>query len=469
MGDMAENDIRPNIYMPALPLLDLDHLEAARKISDARFSLFAALQGRGFFAKDIFRTQPVWAANIDDVMQKIDGVLFPPMAALLAEGNAAAKVKAQRLFEFLSVITSMHVGDRAAYGGREVSKPCVAIDTDGFWSLVVEMLRGLKEKGAFSTNVDDILSIIRPEPGAEIAVDDLNARAVAELQLRFKDNAGKSRKEVPKEWPEGHVFESFRKDRGKPRSDFGVIAFGSATMHNAAIEAEGYRFGESVGKRGLRMISGAGKGSMMGAFAEGFFLGAEAFRQKTPDAPDPAHIGISTNEILCLEGPPVLEAYKRRSDLTPQEIKDYSLLDQLVVVPDRGTRLRAFFGGYGSGKFEERVGGIAGVAAVFPGGIGSLEEFATMMQMKLHGRMMDHTEIHLMNINGYYNELTDLCQKAGVGHLFNVYTGVEASISRIAELKTTHEHKTHSDETAMENIRKAALEKRERNSNPGYN
>ena len=154
----------------------------------------------------------------------------------------------------------------------------------------------------------------------------------------------------------------------------------------------------------------------MGAFDRGFHIGAKKFNAKYPDAAaKPAHIGISTNDVLRLEGPP----------------ED---LDQLIVVPTRNDRLVAFIDGRGHGNKEERCSRTAKVATIFPGGIGTLEEFTTMMQLKLHGKLMDGIEIHLCNVNGYFDKLIQICERLGVRDLFKVFLNQQTMMERVEEI-----------------------------------
>lgn len=398
------------IYLPAVPNLSSANAALQKEILLARLHLIELLHAKGFHVEHSLG-QETWVKNLGARTDAVDGVLFPPMSGLLT-GTDATQIKAQRFFEAVSVLTSMHVGDHRIYGHTGISKPCGFIDPDGSWQSLIALLSDLHDKGAFSTKIADIAFCIQPQGDEALAV--LNQRAVAELQKRFLENAGKLKNAVHAVYPESHQFNSFRKD--SPRSDFGVIAFGSATMRDEIYMKAGYDFCCEVGKKGMRLITGAGKESLMGAFDAGFHEGAEIFNALYPEAAQkPAHVGISTNDVLRLEGPP-------------------EHLDQLIVVPTRNERLIAFIKGRGHSDESERCAPTAKVACVFPGGIGSLEEFATMIQLKLHGNMMDGVEIHLCNINGYYDKLIEICETLGVRHLFKVFPDEKTMMARVNEI-----------------------------------
>ncbi len=400
-----------NIYLPEMPNLSSDYLELQKEIFAARASLVEILNKNGFHVERMLGDD-TYAKNFGARTQKVEGMLFPPMAGLV-QGDGAIKIKAQRFFEAISVLTSVHVGDHRIYGNTGISKPCGFIDIDGGWQSAFLLLKDLHDKGAFSTKIDDIAFCIVPTYPDETFAE-LGERAVEELQKRFVQNAGKARKAVPAVYPDSHIFTSFRKDF--VRSEFGVIAFGSATLKDKSYIKEAEDFGYHLGLNGMRLITGAGKESLMGAFDRGFHIGAKKFNTKYPDAAaKPAHVGISTNDVLRLEGPP----------------ED---LDQLIVVPTRNDRLVAFIDGRGHGNKEERCSRTAKIATIFPGGIGTLEEFTTMMQLKLHGKLMDGIEIHLCNVNGYFDKLIQICERLGVRDLFKVFLNQQAMMERVEEI-----------------------------------
>lgn len=406
---MAMNKYR--IYLPAVPNLSSANAALQKEILLARLHLIELLHAKGFHVEHSLG-QETWVKNLGARTDAVDGVLFPPMSGLLV-GAEATQIKAQRFFEFISLATSMHVGDHRIYGSSGISKPCVLIDSDGGWQNTLKVLHDLHDKGAFTTKVDDIVQCINGDVNDRAA---LNLAAVEALETRFANNAGKAKRDVPKVFADDYLFASFRKDFA--RSEFGVIAFGSATLKDKNYIALATDFCHEVGMKGMRLITGAGKESLMGAFAEGFDIGANAFNKKNPNSPTkPAHIGISTNDVLQLEGPP-------------------EQLDQLIVVPTRNARLMAFINGRGHGEKAERCSRTAKVACVFPGGIGTLEEFATMMQLKLHGTMMEGVEIHLCNPNGYFDALITVCQELGVSHLFRTFPDGESMMARVNQIHT---------------------------------
>ena len=405
------DDQRRRIYLPAIPNLPSKDVVLQRRVFAARIDLIERLQEKGFVVEHSLG-QETWVKNLGARTDEVDGMLFPPMSGLL-EGEDAIKIKAQRFFEFISLVTSMHVGDHRIYGSTGISKPCGLIDIDGSWQSTLDLLQDFHHKGAFSTKVEDIVFCVQAEhkntdPGF------MNKGVVDVLHSKFLKNAGKQKKEVHTVFAADHIFTSFRKDFA--RSDFGVIAFGSATMKNDIYIKEAFEFCRAIGQRGLRLITGGGKESLMGAFDAGFHEGAVEFNKQNPDAPtQPAHIGISTNDVLRLEGPP-------------------EHLDQLIVLSTRNDRLRAFINGRGHGNKEERASRTAKIACIFPGGVGTLEEFATMMQLKLHGKMMDGIEIHICNINGYFDQLIKICNTLGAGHLFRVFPDQKSMLKEADEI-----------------------------------
>lgn len=351
----------------------------------------------GFDVPDLFPSA-VWLKNYDARAKGVSGFLFPPLSAGLRETTDRKGVRSQRFFEFVSALTSIHVGDRTAYDREGISKPCVVMDPDGEWQMVINLLHDLRSKGAFSSDVEEIVGYV---DGRNLSTEDMIVGGVKKLQQGFEKSLGKRLHSVVAAYPDDYHFKSFRKDI--VRSDFGVVVFGSATMHNAEYIAAGEAFSKTMGEMGVRLISGAGKESLMGAFDRGFKAGKDIFNANHPNALEkPVHIGISTNPVLRLEGPP-------------------EHLDQLIVLDDRYERLRAFFDGRGDEDKNKRASRAAKVACVFPGGIGSLEEFTTMLQLKVHGGMMEGIDIKLCNLNGYYDELIKVCEKLGVRDLFEVY------------------------------------------------
>ena len=450
-------DNPPKVYVPAVPTIGInpnypEQLELLEFVTHARLSLVRCLTKYGFSVPHPLG-QDTYIKTLGGQIAAADAVIFPAMKGTLPH-ELAKRVGAQRFSEFYSFITSAHVGDRSVYNADETSIPCVGIDTDGLYRKAVDILWGFKRKGAFSSDPDSIVHIISPSEGDTL--DDLNKKAVELLAELAEQKFGKLRTAIKKEWTGSEEdFRSFRKSlpEGIKRSEFGVIGFGSATMQDQWLLEAGHEFGFELARRGLRLITGAGKAGFMGAAAEGFFDGVPIFHLNNPNALfHPAHIGISLKEILLLEGPPVLKEFKHRTDLSADEIEKYSILDQLLVLNTRYERLDAFFKGY-PGDDTKRVSKTAKVACVFPGGIGTLEELTTMIQMKMYdeekGREaresgLEYTpkynfEVHLINIHDYYKDLIDLCKEVGINHLFKVYNSVEESMHRTDVLKTEFE------------------------------
>ncbi|MGE0754165.1 MAG: LOG family protein [Alphaproteobacteria bacterium] len=366
--------------------------------------LVKKLDDRGFRLEDIDGVD-AWVQNMMDHAQASDAFIFPPMTSLDKNHPRYQAEAAKRWFEFFSVVTGVHVGSKEKYSKAGTAKPCVVMDPDGQWKLATDLLEDLKEKGMFSSKVDDIVHVV----GRNTAVHDYagrNNEAVTALQQVIADNRGKAQKEVPRKYPD-RIFQPQRKPL--KRHKFGVAMFGSATTTEDSYIAQTEDLAQMVGQRGWRMSTGAGNDGCMGAMDRGFDKGKKEFNQKYPNAKyKPAHIGVSTNPILQLEGNP-------------------EGLEQLIITDNIYDRMEIMLRGNKSPDPLQRADDATKVIFVVPGGAGTLHEFATMMQLATNGNMMEEKTVVLLNIpnhlnpdQGFWDKLIETAKELGFDKHFEV-------------------------------------------------
>jgi predicted Rossmann-fold nucleotide-binding protein len=402
----------PVIYIPGMPSLSSTDLTLYNTIHDARIDLVTQLDSNGFYVEDIDGANS-WLKNMLSYAARSDGFLFPPMTSL-PEGHPRYKAEtAQRWFEFFSLVTGVHIGNREKYGKEGISKPCVVIDADGGWQLAVELLHDLREKGMFTSRVEDIIQLVSGDTQDFHA---LNRRAVEILRDALEQGKGKAHKEVTPFYPAEHRFDPFRSEGA--RHPFGVAIFGSATTPEESYKTQVHHLARLSALRGWRMTTGAGTMGCMGAADEGFNDGKIAFNKEHPDAPfKPAHVGVSTQYILRLEGPP-------------------KYLDQLIITDHIYDRMEVMIRGQKSSDPRSRARDASKVFFVVPGGTGTLHEFATLMQLATNGGMMKDRKVVLLNVashlnpkEGFWGKLIDTAHKLGFAELFDIAHTPEEAIS----------------------------------------
>ena len=395
---------KPVIYLPGLPSFSSDDLETAHQIHESRFHLVKMLRDAGYHIEDIDGSD-AWLKNMQQYVSGSDAFLFPPLT-LLPESHPRFKAEAaKRWFEFFSLVTGAHIGDKEVFsrdGTR--SKPCIIIDPDKQWEPALELLRDLHTKGMFSSKVEDIVRVVSPD--AHIRdYHSLNTLAVDALNEVLQTGHGKKRGETIRPLRAGELFVPMRKDMR--RHPFGIAVFGSASTKEKSYMDAVEKTAELAGSRGWRMTTGAGNFGCMGAADRGFERGKRAFKLRYPDAPfEPAHVGVSTMPILQLEGPP-------------------EHLDQLIITDDIYERMEIMIRGQKSSTPNLRARDATRVLFIAPGGTGTLHELATLLQLATNGGMMKDRKIVLLNFpnhlnpsEGFWGQLITTAKKLGFSDMF---------------------------------------------------
>ena len=392
---------KTNIYLPGLPNLGSDYLAQYNAIHSARVDLVTQLSSAGLHVPSIAQNDS-WLKTMMDHARESDAFIFPPMTSLKEDHPLYQSEAAKRWFEFFSLVTGIHVGTDEQYK-EGVSKPCIVMDPDGQWKPAIDLLKDLSKKGMFTSNVDDIVQVVK-------GTDDyhqLNKAAVKKLQETIEAQKGKPQKTVPKQFPPEHNFDPFRKEF--KRHEFGVAFFGSATTQEQSYIDASHDLAKMIGQRGWRMVDGSGKDGCMGAADRGFNEGKQEFNSLYPDAKfKPAHIGVSTQPILRLEGPP-------------------DNLDQLIITNNIYDRMEVMIKGQKSSDWTQRLRDSTKVMFVAPGGTGTLHEFATLMQLATNGSMMDGRTVVLLDVpshlnarEGFWDPLIKTAKKLGFANHFVV-------------------------------------------------
>jgi predicted Rossmann-fold nucleotide-binding protein len=417
MAERTQSDPKPVIYLPGLADLGTDDFSLYKDMHVDRIDLTQKLIDAGMRLSSIDRTD-AWLKNMVRHAKLSDAFLFPPLTSLPEDHPRFEAEAAQRWFEFFSITTGMHVGTDEKYKDG-VSKPCVVMDPNGQWASTIELLKDLSAKGMFSTRVEDIIQLV---PNAEhLSNEELNQTAVEMLSKAITEKRGMAQKAVHAKYTDDHMFEPFRNDdiddKTRLRHPFGIAFFGSATTNVDSYKQASFDVAKMAGQRGWRMTSGAGTDGCMGAADRGFMEGKTEFNQRHPRATyKPAHIGVSTQSILRLEGPP-------------------DNLDQLIITDDIYERMKIMIKGKLSSDPKSRTRDATKVIFVAPGGTGTLHEFATLMQLVNNGSMMDGKKIvlldtpsHLNPEEGFWGPLIKIAEKFGFRDNFEVARSPEEAI-----------------------------------------
>jgi predicted Rossmann-fold nucleotide-binding protein len=408
------NNKKLTVYLPSLTSLSSDDLDLYETIHDAHVDLVRKLKAAGYRVQAIDGSRAHLRSMMKHAAQS-DAFIFPPMTSL-PESHPKFKAEAiQRWFEFFSLVTGVHVGNKEKYGPDDKAKPCVVIDPDGQWKLATELLDDLKAKGMFSSSVDEIAHVVNGATGT-IPASERNERAVSALKSIIESDRRKAlASSVPKLY-ENKIWESFRKPG--TRHEFGVAMFGSASTKEKSYIDATFDLAKKVGQRGWRMSTGAGDLGCMGSMDKGFDEGRREFNIRYPNAPfKPAHVGVSTQNILQIEGYP-------------------KGVDQLIITNDIYNRIHIMLRGNKSQNKMLRAKDATKVVFVVPGGTGTLHEFAAMMQMALNTKDMEEKTIVLLNVpnhldsrKDFWDKLIETAKKLGFADHFKVANSPEEAIA----------------------------------------
>lgn len=408
------NNKKTTVYIPSLPSLSSDDLSLYREIHAAHLDLVEKLDAAGLRVGDIDGTRASLRSMMRHAAQS-DAFIFPPMTSLKESHPKFKAEAAQRWFEFFSLVTGVHVGNKEKYGADDKAKPCVIMDPDGQWKLATELLDDIKAKGMFSSSVSDIVHVVNGV-SKSLTYQERNTKAVQELCSIIAAGKGKTLKSVPKMYDMDKTFDAFRGTES--RHEFGVAMFGSASTKERSYIDATYELSKRVGQRGWRMSTGAGSEGCMGAMDSGFIAGGKEFNHNYPDAKfKPAHVGASTQSILQIEGPP-------------------PGVSQLIITRSIYDRIHVMLKGNKSPDKNQRAKDATKVVYVVPGGTGTLHEFAAMMQLALHSKDMDEKTIVLYNVpnhlnpkEGFWDKLIEMAKKLGFADHFEVASSPEEAIA----------------------------------------
>lgn len=429
---MSEFSSKPNIYLPGLPDLGSEDFDLYKKAHEARIDLTEQLIGAGMRLSSIDRTDS-WLKNMLHNAASADAFLFPPLTSLPENHPRFQAEAAKRWFEFFSITTGVHIGTHEKYGKDGFSKPCVIMDPDGQWASTVDLLKDLRAKGMFSLNVEDIVQLV---PNADkVCCHTMNKTAVAMLEHAIAEKIGKVRKTMQKKYPDDHFFEPMRKDdpndKTRMRHPFGAAFFGSASTTEPSYLNAAFDLAKMVGERGWRMTSGAGNDGVMGASDRGYREGVAEFNKRYPRATyRPGHVGVSTQDILRIEGPP-------------------KHLDQLIITDDIYDRIKVMIKGKLSEDPRSRTRDTSKVVFVAPGGVGTVQEFATLMDLAFNGSMMEGRKVILLDVpshlnpkEGFWDPLIKIAEKLNFRNYFEVARSPEEAI-KMADDHYLEWQKTH--------------------------
>ncbi len=408
------NSKKTTVYIPSLPSLSSDDLSLYREIHAAHLDLVEKLHASGLRVGDIDGSR----ASLQSMMRhaaQSDAFIFPPMTSLKESHPKFKAEAAQRWFEFFSLVTGVHVGNKEKYGIDDKAKPCVIMDPDGQWQLATDLLDDIKSKGMFSSSVRDIVHVVNGVTQS-LSYKERNDKAVKELCSIISEGKGKTLKSVPKMYDRDTRFDAFR--AAEYRHEFGIAMFGSASTKETSYINATYELAKYAGQRGWRMSTGAGSEGCMGAMDAGFTDGKNIFNSTYPNAKfKPAHVGASTQSILQIEGPP-------------------PGVSQLIITKNIYDRIHVMLKGNKSPDKTQRAKDATKVVYVVPGGTGTLHEFAAMMQLALHTKDMDEKTIVLYNVpnhlnprEGFWDKLIETAKKLGFADHFEVASTPEEAIA----------------------------------------
>lgn len=373
-----DNSTVKTVYLPGLPVFSNSEEDLALydKAHAARLDLARKLRAANITITDIDGANP-WLKTMAEHDKNAEGFIFTPTVFPPGAPHFLEELSKQ-WFEFFSLVTGTHVGNPHQFRANGLSKPCIIMNTSDERDNKLTLLDDLAAKGMFSSEPDQIVHDLRLQGNYLDDYETMNDQAVAALKERASiGKDGNATKNALGKY-HGQPFES-KRDPGE-RHLFGVVFFGSATTETQSYINASEALAKEIGRRGWRMITGAGNAGCMGAFDRGYYEGGQEFIKAHPTARySPAHIGITTRKILEFEGLP-------------------THVNQLVITDNIYDRMKVMIKGQRVKEPAERVSDTAKVIFVTPGGTGTLHEFATMMQLLNNGSMMEGRKIVLLNI-----------------------------------------------------------------------
>ncbi|MCH2546293.1 MAG: LOG family protein [Alphaproteobacteria bacterium] len=348
-----------------------------------------------------------------------DAFVLLPIARGKAVSQAEKDRRMKELFKASSLVVGLQTDDPYMHIDHEdllsSTKPIIIIDEidnkeDQTWSAFHDMLHGLHKAGTVKSPPETLVTFAS---NPQEVIDILRRHVTRPPKIQSISNSACNTRSAPVEIDEtGDIsLPQERRVPAKPKPEYNVCVFLSASSENEYFIQKAYDLGSYVAKEQWGLVSGAGSTSMMGSIIEG----AVSLGGWTG--------GTTMKYIAKHEGiPPNLDQFWYNEDI-------YTRMKDMIEASDS--------------------------FVIMPGGMGTVQELFTLLLLK-HEKspMMARADIVICNEKGFWEPLIALINAYGFDDDVVVVETTEEVIPALKQLRAKHGERTTVD-TPLRNMEHA--------------
>jgi uncharacterized protein (TIGR00730 family) len=339
-----------------------------------------------------------------------DAFVLLPISRGKAVTQAEKDLRMKELFKASSLVVGLQTDDPFMHIDPDnllsSTKPIIIIDAidsheDQTWRAFRDLLHGLHLAGTVKSHPDTLVTFVdTPEAVLEV----LKTHVRKPPQIKSISNTAAATRSVELEMTDdGDIaLPQERRVSAKPKPDYNVCVFLSASSENRYFIQKAYDMGALIAEQDWGLVSGAGSTSMMGSIIEGA-VSKGGWTGGTTMKYIAKHEGI----------PPNLDQFWYNEDI-------YTRMKDMIEASDS--------------------------FVIMPGGMGTVQELFTLLLLKHEGSpMMADADIVICNEKGFWEPLIALINTYGFDDDVTVVNTTEEVIPALRELRASHGERTTVD------------------------
>lgn len=333
-----------------------------------------------------------------DTVKPSDAFILLPIARGKALSKEQKDLRMKELFKASSLVVGLQTDDPFMHLDPEnlssPTKPIIVIDEigneeDETWRAFHDMLHGLHQAGTVKAHPDTLVTFVDTP---EQAIEKLKTHMATPAAIKTISNTPAAPRSHVALDDDGEIaLPQERRVSARPKPDYNVCVFLSASTTNQYFIQKAYDMGALVAEEGWGLISGAGSTSMMGSIIAG---------------------AVSKHGWT---GGTTMEYIAKHEGIPPN-------LDQFWYNDDIYTRMRDMI--EASNSF-----------VIMPGGMGTVQELFTLLLLRHENSpLMEGADIVICNEKNFWAPLLNLIKAYGFDDDVHVVDSVEEVIPTLREL-----------------------------------
>lgn len=355
-----------------------------------------------------------------DTVIPSDAFVLLPIARGKGVSQAEKDLRMKELFKASSLVVGLQTDDPFMHLDPEdllsPTKPIIIIDEirneeDETWRAFHDLLHGLHKAGTVKSHPDTLVTFV---DSADDVLPTLKAHMQKPKTIKSISNTAPApRSGALTLTEEGDIaLPQERRISAKPKPDYNVCVFLSASTSDAYFIQKAYDMGALIAEREWGLVSGAGSTSMMGSIIEGA-VSKGGWTGGTTMKYIARHEGI----------PPNLDQFWYNEDI-------YTRMKDMIEASDS--------------------------FVILPGGMGTVQELFTLLLLRHENSpMMAGADIVLCNERGFWEPLIQLIHAYGFDEDVTVVDTVEEVAPALERLRAAQRKDRTTVDTPLRNLKEA--------------